>query len=160
MNATCGFPCLNIPIYSPNNTCKWYHTTTIDISCHVLWSWYTTLTQSVRQQWIFIISVAWHHTIGCDIIQSSTSLVLRPAYFGKKNSSILLLLIPWRRKESEAIALTAQDTSMGQCKKYVTPVRQQWSYVFLALTHGPAHGTLFTTTCMILLSIKWYNFTR
>ena len=25
--------------------------------------------------------------------------------------------------------------SMGQCKKDVTPVRYQWSYVFLALTH-------------------------
>ena len=24
---------------------------------------------------------------------------------------------------------------MGKCKKYVTPVRQQWSYVFLELTH-------------------------
>ena len=24
---------------------------------------------------------------------------------------------------------------MGQCKKDITPVREQWSYVFLALTH-------------------------
>ena len=24
---------------------------------------------------------------------------------------------------------------MGKCKKNVTPVRKQWSYVFLALTH-------------------------
>ena len=29
---------------------------------------------------------------------------------------------------------------MGQCKKDVTPVRYQWSYVFLALTHRSENG--------------------
>ena len=28
-----------------------------------------------------------------------------------------------------------ENKSMGKCKKDITPVRQQWSYVFLALTH-------------------------
>ena len=30
---------------------------------------------------------------------------------------------------------SAAVISTGQCKKYITPLHQQWSYVFLALTH-------------------------
>ena len=30
---------------------------------------------------------------------------------------------------------SAAIISMRQCKKYITPLRQQWSYAFLALTH-------------------------
>ena len=52
-----------------------------------------------------------------------------------------------------------RDTiSLGYCKKDVTPVRGQWSYVFLALTHryGIIHNMVNYGSCNGLL-LFWYH---
>ena len=62
------------------------------------------------------------------------------------------LLYTHKKTGWNCVQLEDHITLMGKCKKDVTPLLRQWSYVFLALTHQYVHTVCSVNVILPLIS--------
>ena len=69
------------------------------------------------------------------------------------NTSSENMLSAWRPGFHVTHSMHVRATSISWCKKDVTPVREQWRYIFLALTHRYGNGKC-TQFCIIHYNVN------